>query len=360
MIRSFLPYQKKIFKGVFYEFYYRKNYLETQPINGYTSYTSSIIIELFIEKNTNLLKDFRLKFIIDNTIKFKHYIDFQYLSNHNFPLIEDSQLHCKNIFKSCFNIEMKKAYQIIPIDIIPNFFSRYIEKNNKKKILLNYGNFFYIFKKFINEKFSIPFIELDKRSFIDVKNQNYCLIDFLNDCIPNLPHKKIKNRLFRIPLFAIGYLSLFLKRRPLWTRRVLDNYIPISLKKFIKKALPSYCYRFKGCNPYKRTWIRYGYDPRKINKTFIYQTFIISKIYHKYDKNITLYKKNMNKNNHKTNRFYQQICDFENQLIKHLVKKKNINQKKIYINSITGWLEISEYIELKKKLKKIAITYDKG
>ena len=158
LIRSFLPYQKKIFKGVFYEFYYRKNYLETQPINGYTSYTSSIIIELFIEKNTNLLKDFRLKFIIDNTIKFKHYIDFQYLSNHNFPLIEDSQLHCKNIFKSCFNIEMKKAYQIIPIDIIPNFFSRYIEKNNKKKILLNYGNFFYIFKKFINEKFSIPFI----------------------------------------------------------------------------------------------------------------------------------------------------------------------------------------------------------
>nr|UXY87694.1 transcription factor subunit [Cryptomonas curvata] len=349
LIRSFLPYQQKIFKKVFFEFYFRKNYLESQPSNGELNNKSSLILEIFFEKNTNLLNHFNLKYIINNTIIFKRFIDFQYLSNQNFLFMENMILNLNKTYELHFRLENKGKNQNVPLDIIPTFFSRYIEKKNKQNnVLLNYENFFTFKKKIINENFSFPVVKLDKRSSIGDTNKKNCFFDFLYDNIPNLPNSKVKKKLFEIPLFAIGYICIFLKRRPIWTRRILEFNIPFSIKKFIKKILPVCSYRFKNNNPYKRTWIRYGYDPRKKSKSLIYQTFNIKKLN---QDNIRkgLVKNNIFKKNFKTKRFYEQICDFDDNLFKHLIKSK----KNLYINSVTGWLNFLDYINIKKKLKKI-------
>ena len=349
LIRCFNPYQHKIFKKIFYEFYFRKNYLESHPTNGETGNKSSLVIEIFFEKNTNLISDFNLKYIVNNTIAFKRFIDFQYLSNQNFLCLEDEILQFNNIYEIDFKINYKKKTKIIPIDIIPTFFSKYNEKKVKQKnLILNYGNFFHKYnKKNWNENLNFPLIKLDKRSSIGIKNRNYDLIDFLYDDKPNLPCNILKKKLFEIPLFVIGYLCLFLKRRPIWTRRALECFIPFSIKKFIKKILPICSYRFKKNNPYKRTWIRYGYDPRIRTKSLIYQTFNVKELNQKYSDNNIINDNNF-KIKFKTNRFYKQMCELEMTLIRQLIKSK----KNFYINSLTGWLTFLDYIILKKKIKK--------
>lgn len=138
------------------------------------------------------------------------------------------------------------------------------------------------------------------------------------------------------------------KKRPIWTKRILEYYIPFSLKKFIKKLLPLCSFRFKNNNPYKRTWIRYNYDPRIRNKSLIYQTFNIKIFNINFNNNNLLINKKIAKKQDITNRFYQQICELDKNLIKNLIKCK----KNLFINCLTGWITYLDFITLKKKIKK--------
>jgi hypothetical protein len=351
LIRKIYPLQHKYYKNICYEFYFRKNYLDSQPLNGETDCTTNLVVKIIIENNTNFIKDFRLIYMIDKTIRFKQFIDFQYLSNQKSLYFEENLLDYDNIYKIDFNLEIQKNYQVIPIDIIPTFFSRYLDKNHNKNKKINYGIFFNNSnEKLFIEKHSLPIVQLDGRSVINLKNQNYCLIDFLNDKIPKLPNEKIKNKLFGIPLFAIGYISLFLKKRPIWTKRIIEQYIPFSLKKYIKNLLPACCYRFKGNNPFKRTWVRYGYDPRQKKKTYIYQSLNIKKINNKYRIKKLSDKKKKSKSKNKYKRFYEQICDSDNESVKNFVVKKR-NKNVLYIQSVSGWFDFSDFLKIKKKLK---------
>jgi hypothetical protein len=351
LIRRFYPLQHKHYKNICYEFFFRKNYLDSQPLNGETNWTGNLVVRIIIENDTNLIKNFRLIYLIDKTIRFKRYIDFQYLSNQKSLYFEQNLFDCNDLYKIDFDLENNKNYQVIPIDIIPTFFSRYCDKNHNNNKKIKNGNFFNkINEKFFIEKYSLPIVHLDGRSAIDLKNQNYCLIDFLNDKIPKYPTEKIKTKLFGVPLFAIGYISLFLKKRPIWTKRIIEQYIPFSLKKFIKNLLPACCFRFKSNNPFKRTWIRYGYDPRQKKKTYIYQSLNTKKVNNKYKKKKISEKKRIYNPKNKYKRFYEQICDSDNQSVKNFVEKKR-NKNVLYIQPIWGWFAFSDFLKIKKKLK---------
>nr|UXY87205.1 transcription factor subunit [Cryptomonas sp.]UXY87527.1 transcription factor subunit [Cryptomonas sp.] len=354
MKSSFLS-QQNLHKNVNIEYYLRENCLDSQPLNGYIQYTSNFLVEIYMDRNTNFLKNFRLICMINKTVRFKRFIDFQYLSTHNFLFFEQKALTCNFVNKLNYIFKSENYHRSIPIDIIPNFFSRYMtfsDNFRNRNIELN----LFLGKrrpKKIAEKKSIPIMELDGRSIINLKCETHLLTDFQNDFVPFFPGNDVKKRFFTAPLFAIGYCSVFLKIRPIWTKRIFEQYVPLSLKKYIRKLLPIFCFRFGGINPYKRTWIRFGYDPRYKPESIIYQSFNTKNLYEisKEKKNALGLRKFENKKKEKKtcNRLYEQICDINSQTIKNFIKKK-IRIKKNYINPLSGWLMISDFVKIKKFL----------
>ena len=73
LIRRIYPFQHKYYKNICYEFQFRKNYLDSQPLNGETDCTTNLVVKIIIENNTNFIKDFRLIYMIDKTIRFKQF-----------------------------------------------------------------------------------------------------------------------------------------------------------------------------------------------------------------------------------------------------------------------------------------------
>jgi hypothetical protein len=344
------------------EFYFRKNYLESQPVIGKINHVSNFVIEVSIEQNTNLVKKIRLMYVINKTIRFEKFVDFQYLSNQNFLLLEHNFLNYSSVHNINFDLRTEKNYRIIPIDIIPINFSKCSDSEYKsKQKMFDFSIFSSSFnQKISREKENIPALYFDGRSVIESRKEILCLIDFQTDEVPNIPTNKIKNKLFSIPLFLIGYMSVFLKKRPIWTRRILEKFIPISLKKYISTIMPIFCYRFGSINPFKKTWIRFGFDPRKKKKTMIYQTFVIKQFFSKIKREEKKRLMREIKNKKKFKRIYEQMCDI--QLISKYIKKISSKRdllKPIYINNIIGWLNLYDFVKIKSKIKGMDIFFSK-
>lgn len=75
----------------------------------------------------------------------------------------------------------------------------------------------------------------------------------------------------------LSNLKLLLAQKPVWIKTSIEvefanKGIKYSSDFALKKALATLTYLFKN-GPWKFTYIKFGYDPRKDKKSFIYQTF---------------------------------------------------------------------------------------
>lgn len=75
----------------------------------------------------------------------------------------------------------------------------------------------------------------------------------------------------------LTHLRLLLEQKPVWIKSSIEaefvaKGIKYSSDFALKKALATLTYLFKN-GAWKFTYIKFGYDPRKDKKSFIYQTF---------------------------------------------------------------------------------------
>ena len=75
----------------------------------------------------------------------------------------------------------------------------------------------------------------------------------------------------------LNQLRILLEQRPVWIKSSIETEFSTKGIKYssdftLKKALSTLTYLFKN-GPWKFTYIKFGYDPRKDKKSFIHQTF---------------------------------------------------------------------------------------
>ena len=110
--------------------------------------------------------------------------------------------------------------------------------------------------------------------------------------------------------------------------------------------IPLISYRFIGINPFKGTWLRYGFEVRKNPKTRIYQTLGFDEIKKEgYLKNknyqgVKYVKKSNSKKKHERNTIHVpilstiQICDFNELEFNKICSLKSSK----HVTSSKGWL----------------------
>jgi|SouAtlMetagenome_1021521.scaffolds.fasta_scaffold31836_1 hypothetical protein len=303
------------------------------------SKANSFLLKVEFNYFTNILKSIKICLRINRILKSSGFFDFIYFPGSKLRINENL---CQNFssksFENKFLLFHKKSIDL-SVDLIPISFTRFKhfkngfnfkKKNfNSKKNEKFYSNYF----SFKNAEFN-P-LGLDKRSFFFDKSKIGSIIDFKRELAPKLPFCTLRGNLKLIPSFAVGFLLRLYKHRPIWTKRSLDMYLPISLKKHIKKIFPIISYRFNGINPFKDTWIRLNYEPRKNSRTYIYQTIgFQEKIKPSSTTKISNRKKNYNIYQKNCNSKYQ-FCDLN--LVK--IRKIPLLQPTTRLTFESGWIK---------------------
>ncbi|AEA38834.1 transcription factor subunit (nucleomorph) [Cryptomonas paramecium] len=307
------------------------------------NWSLNIIFTIFLWENTNLINNFCFFNAVNSKVEFRKFIEFDYLCNENLFFLKKQILNQRKIQTLIRPLNFEKNYRIIPIDIIFFFTKRLFRKIEFEHMILDFKFFyFFLFKKKFEKK-NVPLFCLDFRSIIDSKYQFFSSVDFLNDGVALFPEHNSKFKLFTMPFFILGYISFFLKKRPIWTKKNLESHVPFFLKKYLKKILPLYCFKFVHFNPFRRTWIRLGYDPRIHVRSFIYQTFHIKK---SCDSSIKSYGKKFT-----TKILYKQLCDIRLNFIKTFLRKFFFPTYS-FIDPFCGWLKILCFVIIKKKIKR--------
>ena len=86
-----------------------------------------------------------------------------------------------------------------------------------------------------------------------------------------------------VPKEFISKLKILLENKPIWTRiglmyELKKNFFRNDLNALLRKALPYLCYNYsKG--PWRRCWVRYGFDPRIHPEARFFQTVILRNVY---------------------------------------------------------------------------------
>lgn len=302
--------------------------------------TSIYLIKILLKTKSNLIESFRLILPLKEKICFEKFFDFYYLSNSvDFVSNQSYPITIKSEQTTNWSFFQKK-YRFIPIDILPISFFKKSDSfgvSMKKKFSKSRVFFSVCTKRREGETKNISMLEVDGRSLTNWNTKNHCFVDFNTDKIPIRPNFAIKNNLITIPLLTIGLFSMLYKHRPIWTKNAIEYHVPLFLKKYLKKLLLVFCYQFKYTNPFGKTWIRFGYDPRKEKRSVIYQTFNMKRKVRIEEKKITKHK---------------QMCDIKSKKLEMFFNKKLKNQRN-YINHMTGWLSDLSYIKIKSIIRSI-------
>lgn len=67
-----------------------------------------------------------------------------------------------------------------------------------------------------------------------------------------------------------GLLRTLFEQRPVWSTVALRANVPSELASKVKRALSAVAYHFKS-GPWRKMWVRYGYDPRQHTDARVYQ-----------------------------------------------------------------------------------------
>jgi hypothetical protein len=302
--------------------------------------TSNFLIQIKIREKTNVIKRIFFFLKLKKFLKFRKFFDFYFTASTNLKSLDQKKnfIEPKKKVRMCFVNE-----KCIPIDLIPFFFSKNLDFLKNKSLKINFSSFFknshvtrYLNKNFPEMTFNAK-LEIDARSLQIKKNISIkYIINFQTEKNPKFPFKRLKKKLFFAPFFAIGFTLKLFKKRPIWTLEILEKFFPSSLKRYLKKILPCLSYCFHSINPFQKTWIRLGFDPRKKKNSFIYQTLEKKKNYRNSEKNFSI---------------WFQICDIPNPKLKKFLigKKKNNLYKKNFIHLFKGWFSQWEFVSLKKK-----------
>jgi hypothetical protein len=316
-----------------------------RPLFGEIFNVSDCVLEILHTGKTNIFNKISCVHMIGKKIKFRNFIDFEFSAGIN------SNFFYNKIKNS--NLKTKKKNPILytlPVDIIPPFFLSKIRNTSLSPASL-YNQIKETYTsdpmKTYKESTFMKILSMDKRSKLKKKEVLEVIIDFRMDRSPQIGEKK--KQLMFIPSFAIGFFTKIFKKRPIWTRKRLETFLPLSLKRYARKILPVMSYRFSGINPFKKGWIRNGFDPRKVKKSCIYQSFGIHP-----RKNSTktqsirsdLIKGGifMINSDGASKSFIGQFCDVKNVRIKAFLRKKK--KGVYYIHYITGWYSFPEISQI--------------
>ncbi|ORX94702.1 hypothetical protein K493DRAFT_283560 [Basidiobolus meristosporus CBS 931.73] len=95
-------------------------------------------------------------------------------------------------------------------------------------------------------------------------------IDFEAKSVPSHPPEDAVKFSSQIPEESIENIQALFEKRPMWTRSALQNNLPNSDRKIIKRLLPFAAY-WMSSGPWRDCWIRYNYDPRQHVDARFYQ-----------------------------------------------------------------------------------------
>ena len=235
--------------------------------------TSSFLLKIDTKFQTNIITKIKVCLKITKILRSNEFFDFSYIGSKNF---KRGKILVKNFKQSSSMIQRE-----LPIDLIPISFTQFSQYKNKfeldkKNYSLAHNNKFYS-RFFIEEYFNHNPLGLDKRSVFSINSKNKIGFDFKLDLVPKRPNLNFMANLRLVPPFAIGFILRLYKHRPSWTKNIIERYIPIAIKKYLKKIFPLMSYKFKGNNPYKDVWHRFEFDPRANLKAILYKTKIKKK-----------------------------------------------------------------------------------
>jgi hypothetical protein len=336
------------------QFFFKSKYNINSSINLKIFKTNTFLLKIENHYDTNVIKEAKIILKIKKVLRFNGFFDFDYYSSSVFKLgkNQNETIACKTI-ENCFYGPNKVSNEL-PVDLIPISFTRFRYLNHKSYITKKISKFEKKFQSvsdtILNQNYVNNPIGLDRRSIFSLESKKKKGLDFKTGLVPTFPPLNSQKYLRLIPPFTLGFLLRLYKHRPIWTKKSIEDYLPIPLRKYLKQALPIISYRFKGKNPFRETWLRFKFEPRKNSQSRIYQTIGFKKKldkidYQKKNKNKTKKFKNIKKREKitikrkalsmdKTFFLNKQICDRTDSEYKEIIDK-NCHT---YINLRSGWL----------------------
>ncbi|AAK39935.1 putative transcription factor subunit (nucleomorph) [Guillardia theta] len=238
-------------------------------INYHNLNKNIILLKIFFLRNSNVVQksiNSRRSLL---KIKYKSINDFEYNYKKKLKILYKFNSIFLNEKKFLSNFEISNIYHVSNF-ILPSFFA--------KKDIFRFDKLSKNLNKSLN--ISVPISDSEKKNLgldcrsleknnLKVKND----IDFFDKSPVKPDDCNIINMNTKPPKIIIGYLIRLFKKRPIWNLKILKNFIPLSLRKYLKDTLLLVSYKFKRKNPFHENWIRYGYDPRNDKKSYLYQNF---------------------------------------------------------------------------------------
>lgn len=336
------------------QFFFKSKYNINSSINLKIFKTNTFLLKIAIHYDTNVIKDAKIILKIKKVLRFNGFFDFDYYSSSIFKLGKNKNeiIACKSI-ENCFYGPNKVSNEL-PVDLIPISFTRFRYLNHKSSMNKKISKYEKKFQSFsdtiLYQNYVTNPIGLDGRSVFSLESKKKKGSDFKTGLVPIFPPFNSRKYLRLIPPFTLGFLLRLFKHRPIWTKKSMEDYLPIPLRKYLKQALPIISYRFNGKTPFRKTWLRFKFEPRKNSQSRIYQTIGFKKKldkidYKKKNKNETKKCKNIKKrekitirkkalNIDKTFFLNKQICDKTESEYKEIIEK-NCHT---FINLRSGWL----------------------
>jgi general transcription factor 3C polypeptide 5 (transcription factor C subunit 1) len=94
------------------------------------------------------------------------------------------------------------------------------------------------------------------------------ILDYESQEIPKESPMKA-DQLTELEIQCRNRLVAKFNERPIWTRQALEMNVPPQDVKRFKAVLPTVAYFFRN-GPWRHTWVKYGYDPRKHPESKMY------------------------------------------------------------------------------------------
>ncbi|KAK4511326.1 uncharacterized protein ATC70_012541 [Mucor velutinosus] len=113
--------------------------------------------------------------------------------------------------------------------------------------------------------FSIKLINRNKYQALETTS-----IQYEDENVPSKSWHNLKPPVADLEIEAIQATKDLFEERPIWSRFAIKNKLDVKYHKLIKKALAHVAYTFQN-GAWRDAWIKYGLDPRKDPKYYIYQ-----------------------------------------------------------------------------------------
>jgi general transcription factor 3C polypeptide 5 (transcription factor C subunit 1) len=221
---------------------FRPGHWSSHPLYGDRSPTSNLLLKVKIPLNKEKKVESEIVGIIPHTFEFKSLSDFQFL----FPKPPTEETN-----EIVFEIPEAKTVEILPRSFLkvdhpqPYNFERspafYYDETQKQWLRRPTKR-----RKFISAKVPANIKEIPRP-------------------LDSLPHLSVQSKAL------YEQLKKLFETRPMWLKGTLKLNIAQDMHSRLAEVLPLVAYFFRG-GPWRHSWVRLGYDPRKDKESRVYQT----------------------------------------------------------------------------------------